>query len=157
MVKEFTHMDWALVLGGSRGLGLASAKKLAKHGMNICIVHRDRKADMEEIEKDFTEIRNNKVKLLSLNKDLLRADHQSEILSELKSVLGENGKVKCLLHSVAKGNLKPMSDEGSGNLTVLDFEITLQAMALSLYDWFKLLFDQHLLAKDCRVISFTSE
>ena len=47
MVKEFENNDWALILGGSRGLGLASAKKLAKHGMNICIVHRDRKSDMQ--------------------------------------------------------------------------------------------------------------
>jgi enoyl-[acyl-carrier protein] reductase I len=33
MVKEFEHKnEWALILGGSSGLGLATAKKLAKHG-----------------------------------------------------------------------------------------------------------------------------
>ena len=42
MVKEFKNKNyWALILGGSSGLGLATAKKLAKHGMNICIVHRN--------------------------------------------------------------------------------------------------------------------
>ena len=159
MVKEFENNDWALILGGSRGLGLASAKKLAKHGMNICIVHRDRKSDMPEIEEHFAEIRNCKVALMSLNRDLLRPEHKTEILNELKIILGEKGKVKCLLHSVAKGNLKPMAEEegGSSSLTILDFDITIQAMALSLYDWFKTLFKEQFLADDSRVISFTSE
>ena len=42
MVKEFENKkEWALIIGGSTGLGLATAKKLAKHGMNICIIHRN--------------------------------------------------------------------------------------------------------------------
>ncbi|MGB5321419.1 SDR family oxidoreductase [Lutimonas sp.] len=157
MVKEFGNNDWALVLGGSRGLGLASAKKLAKHGMNICIVHRDRKSDIPEIEKHFSEIRQSKVDLISFNRDLLRPEHKREVLNELKIILGNEGKVKCLLHSVAKGNLKPMTEGESSSLTVLDFEITIQAMALSLYDWFKSLFEEQFLAEDSRIISFTSE
>lgn len=157
MVKEFESSDWALILGGSRGLGLASAKKLAKNGMNVCIVHRDRKADLQEIEKEFLQIKNYGVSLLSFNKDILKKDDKLEILKELKNVLGEDGKIKCLLHSVAKGNLKPMIDESLTDLKPLDFELTIQAMALSLYDWFKSLFDDSLVAKDCRVISFTSE
>ena len=32
---------WALILGGSSGLGLATAKKLASHGYHILIIHRD--------------------------------------------------------------------------------------------------------------------
>ncbi|MCP4884508.1 MAG: SDR family oxidoreductase [Flavobacteriales bacterium] len=157
MVKEFENNDWALILGGSRGLGLASAKKLAKHGMNICIIHRDRKSDMPEIENHFSEIRDCQVAMISLNRDLLRAEHKKEILNELNMILGDQGKIKCLLHSVAKGNLKPMAESDSGSLSVLDFEITIQAMALSLYDWFKSLFDSKFLSEDCRVISFTSE
>lgn len=157
MVNEFKQNDWALILGGSRGLGLASAKKLARQGMNICIVHRDRKLDMPEIERHFSEIRESKVAMLSFNKDLLKIEDKREILDELKTALGEKGKIKCLLHSVAKGNLKSMLGEDSSKLAVLDFEITIQAMALSLYDWFTSLFQEQFLAKDSRVISFTSE
>jgi len=157
MVKEFDKNDWALILGGSRGLGLATAKKLAKHGMNICIVHRDRKSDLPIVEKHFNEIRESNVTLLSFNKDVLRVDHKSAIFDELKNAFGVSGKIKCLIHSIAKGNLKPMAAEGSHGLTVLDFEITVQAMALSLYDWFKSLFDENFFAEDSRVISFTSE
>ena len=52
MVKEFQNKNyWALILGGSSGLGLATAKKLAKHGMHICIVHRNRKSELTEIKE----------------------------------------------------------------------------------------------------------
>ena len=50
MVKEFKDKnEWALILGGSSGLGLATAKKLARHGMNICIVHRNSRSQQAEI------------------------------------------------------------------------------------------------------------
>ncbi|MDN3644391.1 SDR family oxidoreductase [Lutimonas halocynthiae] len=157
MVKEFKDNQWALILGGSRGLGLASAKKLASHGMNICIVHRDRKSDQDEIQQHFQEIKKMGVSFISFNKDLLNQDRKMEIIHDLKEILGENGKIKCLLHSVAKGNLKPMAAEGSKALSVIDIDITIRAMATSLFDWFKLVFDHDLFAKDSRVISFTSE
>ena len=48
--------EWALILGGSSGLGLATAKKLAAHGYNLFIVHRDRRADLQDIESDFKPI-----------------------------------------------------------------------------------------------------
>ena len=38
-----------------------------------------------------------------------------------------------------------------------DFEITLNAMALSLYEWTKALTDADLFASDARIVSFTSE
>ncbi len=157
MVKEFKENEWALILGGSRGLGLASAKKLASHGMNICIVHRDRKSDLLEIEKDFNEIRSYGVSFISFNKDLLKVDDKIQMIEGLKQVLKQQGKIKCLLHSVAKGNLKPMAAEDKSAMTSLDIEITIQAMAISLYDWFKSLYEANLFSSDSRVISFTSE
>ena len=68
MVKEFENKkEWALILGGSSGLGLATAKKLAKHGMNICIIHRNSRSQLDQIEKDFKEIRQNSVAFISYN------------------------------------------------------------------------------------------
>lgn len=157
MVKEFGQQDWTIIFGGSSGLGLASARKLAQHGMNMCIVHRDRRSDMQDIERQFSEIRKNGITLISFNRDMLQAGNKKDILSELKMSMGGKGKIKCLLHSVAKGNLKPMNREGEGSLTVSDIEITVHAMAVSLYDWFKLLFDEGMFSADARVISFTSE
>lgn len=156
MVKEFNKNDWALILGGSRGLGLASAKKLASQGMSICIVHRDRKSDLRQIEQDFNEIRDFGNAFISFNKDLLKENDKADILNSLKQEMGSSGRVKCLLHSVAKGNLKPMAD-GENSLTSLDFRLTVDAMAISLFDWFKSLYDADFFAEDARVISFTSE
>jgi enoyl-[acyl-carrier protein] reductase I len=158
MVREFENKNyWAIILGGSSGLGLATAKILAGHGMNICIVHRSRKTDMPEIRHHFDEIADQKVSFVSFNKDLLNSTNKTEMILDLKKAMGEKGKIKCLVHSVAKGNLKPMGFDGHKVLQVLDFSLTIDAMALSLYDWFTSLFGEGLFAKDARVISFTSE
>ena len=156
MVKEFKN-NWAVILGGSSGLGLATAKKLAHHGMNICIVHRNLKSEMPAIEDHFSEIKANNVSLINFNKDLLKPENRDEILKILLENLGKNNTVKCLIHSVAKGNLKPMVDEGKTELSMLDLEITVNAMGLSLYDWFKAIYATGKMAMDFRLISFTSE
>ena len=158
MVRRFQNTNyWALILGGSSGLGLASAKKLASEGMNICIIHRSSRAEMELINNEFSEIKKTEIEFLSLNKDVLNLQHQQDILTELKTVLGSDGKIRCLLHSIAKGNLKPMIGSENDSLSTEDFSITLQAMATSLYDWTKLIFNENLFAEDARILAFTSE
>lgn len=158
MVRRFENTNyWTVILGGSSGLGLASAKKLASEGMNICILHRSSRAEMESINKEFSAIKNENIKFLSLNKDVLNLEHQQDILTELKNVLGSEGKIRCLLHSIAKGNLKPMIGDENESLSADDFAITLQAMAISLYDWTKLIFNENLFAEDARIVAFTSE
>ncbi len=158
MNKEFEHKnEWALVLGGSSGLGLATAKKLAKHGLHICVVHRNSRSQKEEIENEFQEIKNENVQFLSFNIDALNTDKRDLVLASLQDKLGEKGKVKTLVHSIAKGNLKPMVSEDNQTLQNDDFQITINAMAISLYDWFKAVFDKNLFSEDARIISFTSE
>jgi enoyl-[acyl-carrier protein] reductase I len=158
MNKEFKDKNyWALILGGSSGLGLATAKKLAKHGMNICIVHRNSRAQEEEINKEFDAIRNEDTQLLSFNIDAFKPEKRDIVIQELLSNLGKNGKVKILVHSVAKGNLKPMVSQDKPILKNDDFALTINAMAISLYDWTKSLFEAKLFAEDARIISFTSE
>ncbi|MGO1585987.1 MAG: enoyl-ACP reductase FabI [Mesonia sp.] len=157
MVREFEHTNsWALILGGSSGLGLASAEKLAKHGMNLIILHRDRKVNLPKIHEEFESLKKEGIQLKSFNVDATNSEKIQENLSEIKSLLSEKGKIKVLLHSIAKGNLKPMHGEGN-TLSSLDFQITIQAMALSLYDWVKATFEAQLFHEDARVIAFTSE
>ncbi|WP_234109301.1 MULTISPECIES: SDR family oxidoreductase [Chryseobacterium] len=158
MVRRFENKNhWALILGGSSGLGLASAKKLASEGMNICVIHRNSRTEMETINKEFSFIKNEKVEFLSLNKDVLNPQHQQEIITELRTALGSVGKIRCLLHSIAKGNLKPMTGPETESLSADDFSITIHAMATSLYVWTKLIFNEDLFADDARVLAFTSE
>jgi enoyl-[acyl-carrier protein] reductase III len=158
MVKEFENKNyWALILGGSAGLGLASAKKLALHGCNIIVVYRSSRADVEMIEKEFESITATGADLISFNKDAMSVEKREAIVQDIQEKLGSEGKIRVLLHSIAKGNLKPMiADEGASLLND-DFHLTLESMAISLYDWTKLLFEKKLFAADARVISFTSE
>lgn len=102
----FSPQHWAVVLGGSSGFGLASARKLAAHGMNLCLVHRDRRGAMARIEPEFEAIRRTGVKLLTINADALDAATRGEILDRLAAELGDEGRVRLLLHSIAFGNLK---------------------------------------------------
>ncbi|WP_298755728.1 SDR family oxidoreductase [uncultured Psychroserpens sp.] len=157
MVKEFEHKNyWALILGGSSGLGLATAKKLAKHGMNICVIHRNSRSQETEINAEFDKIKAEGVTFKSYNVDAFKPEKRKQIISELDSVL-EGGKIRSLVHSVAKGNLKPMLDDEKPTLQNDDFNLTINAMAISLYDWTKSLFETKLFTEDARIISFTSE
>lgn len=148
---------WALIVGGSSGLGLATAKKLAKHGYHIIILHRDRRADMDVIEKNFAEIKAMGNECIAMNVDALNAEKRTAIISDIKEKLPSGEHIKVLVHSVAKGTLKPMYSKDTPTLTATDFRITFDAMALSLYDWTKALVSANLFASDTRIISFTSE
>jgi len=157
MVREFQNKNyWALILGGSSGLGLATARKLAAHGCNICIVHRNLRMQMPEIEVEFKKIENEGVAFISFNVDAGNEEKRTAVISELKKNMG-TGRIRALVHSIAKGNLKPMTAEEDDILTHEDIRLTLDSMAISLYDWTKALFDHRLFAEDARIISFTSE
>lgn len=157
-MKEFKNDNyWALILGGSSGLGLATAKKLAKHGMNICIIHRNPRAQEDEIIKEFDMIKLEGVQFKSYNVDAFKPEKREVMISDLKDSLGSEAKIRTLVHSVAKGNLKPMISNEKPTLKNDDFNLTINAMAISLYDWTTAIFEAKLFAKDARIISFTSE
>ena len=108
---RFNTDYWALILGGSSGFGLATAKKLSRHGMNICIVHRDRKGAMKQIELEYQEIRDTGVQVLTYNVNALSPEGVQQTLDGLQAGMGSNGRVRMLLHSIAYGNLKLLSQE----------------------------------------------
>lgn len=159
MVRKFEDKnEWAIILGASSGLGLATAKKLAKEGLNLCLVYRARKSDLAAIESEFeTIVSDSKVKLLHFNMDVVKPENRETILTQLEQALLKTGKVKCLIHSIAKGNLKPMASDDGRELQNDDFHITLENMAFSLYDWTKHVFSKKIFSEDARIISFTSE
>jgi enoyl-[acyl-carrier protein] reductase III len=157
-MNEFKDKNyWAVILGGSSGLGLATAKKLAVHGMNICIVHRSPRYMEEAIQKEFEIIKASEVGFMQFNRDAFNKMKQGTVISELKEVLGTEGTIRTLVHSVAKGNLKPMVSNEEPSLTHDDFAFTIKTMGISLYDWAKALFDAGLFSDDARIVSFTSE
>ena len=155
MVREFEgNNEWALILGSSSGLGLATAKKLAQHGLNLCLVYRARKSDNAGILELFQAIASkHQVEVLDFNVDIVKPENRAVVLDKLAG----KGAVKVLVHSIAKGNLKPMTSDDSRELQNDDFHLTLENMAISLYDWTKAVFSKQLFANDARIISFTSE
>ena len=149
--------QWALILGGSSGLGLATAKKLANHGCNLIVLHRDRRADMPQIKLEFKEVTSRGIQFKSFNIDATNEEKRIAVLKDIRSLLPVDEKIKVLVHSIAKGNLKPMGFREGHDLTNQDFSTTLNAMAVSLYDWTIDLLKWQLFDADARVISFTSE
>ena len=143
---------WALILGGSSGLGLASARKLAAHGMNICIVHRDRKSSLADLDAIFSEMRLSGSQVLSFNSDALIANTIATVISALPK-----NSIKVLIHSIAKGSVKPMLGEEGNTLTREDLDITLHAMGTSWYEWTRALIKNELFCPNARNIAFTSE
>ena len=112
---------------------------------------------MDDIETSFNEIRAFGNQLIALNADALNIEKRAVIISDIEHQLPEGHQIKVLVHSVAKGTLKPMYSISKSTLTDTDFRITFDAMALSLYDWTKALVATKLFASDTRIISFTSE
>ena len=152
MSFRFDSTQWALILGGSSGFGLATAKKLALEGMSICIVHRDRRGSMPRIEDDFAILRNAAPEFLALNTDALSPDGIALVTGVLKDKLGAKGRVAVLVHSIAYGNLKPLE-----LLEEEDLSRTIHSMGTSLLTWTKELKALGLFDADARVIGLTSE
>jgi len=159
MVKDFFDKnEWAIILGASSGLGLATARKLAYHGMNLCLVYRTRRSDLPAIADAYQKlVKEYGIQLIHFNVDAIKVEKRDAVLNALKQNLGKDGKVKTLVHSIAKGNLKPMQSTDTTELANDDFHLTIENMAISLYDWTKAVFKNNLFANDARVISFTSE
>lgn len=158
MTLAFDRAHWALILGGSSGFGLATAQKLARHGMNVAIVHRDRRGAMGAIEPRFEEIRRTGVGFLAVNCDALSEPGRTGALDALGGALGELGRVRLLMHSIAYGNLKPLvAAPGEPALEDEDFARTVYAMGTSLATWTQDVLARGFFSSDARVLSMTSE
>lgn len=102
---------WGIILGGSSGFGLATAQKLAAHGMNLCIVHRDRKGAMSRITPHFEALKQAGVEVRTYNVNALSAEDMTYVLDDLKSHMPADASVRMVLHSIAFGNLKLLAPE----------------------------------------------
>lgn len=150
-----TYNHYALILGGSQGLGYASALKLARNGWNLIIIHRDRRSALPDIEAKFKTIKQCGVDLKTFNIDATNSEKRKEFMHQLIKLLGDSGQIKLLLHSIAKGNLKAMTGDSPLNQT--DLQITANAMAYSFYDWSKDILESGYFAKHAKLLAFTSE
>lgn len=153
-LKQF-HKQWAIILGGSSGFGLAAVKKLASHGMNIAVLYRETRSSERELKEALTKLAEaNEVTILPFNINALDVSGREQFIEHVSNII-DRGSVKLLLHSIARGNLKPLM--GDNVLSVEDIQHTSYAMSNSLLDWARLLINHDLFNADARIIGLTSE
>ncbi|WP_420317679.1 SDR family oxidoreductase [Ekhidna sp.] len=144
----------ALIIGGSSGIGLASVKKLASHGCDIIIIHRDRRQgvmDLEEIVHSLKQANN--VSIISHNIDATNPEKISETVRSIKSSISQ---IDVVIHAVSRGNLKPFISDGA-KLSMQDLSLTIEAMGINLKVWVDELLDSNLLQNGSKILTLTSE
>jgi len=159
--EQFSHL-WAIVLGGSSGFGFASVEKLAFHGMNIAVLYRENAAAERTLKEKLTVLANTtQVTILPFNINALDTMGRDSFVQQFSSLAGKKHCVRLLLHSIARGNLKPLVQDGEdgGNdlLSVEDIQLTTYAMSTSLLDWTRTILQEGLFHEDARIIGLTSE
>ena len=158
MNKQFLD-QWAIILGGSSGFGLAAVEKLAVHGMNIAVLYRETSAAERSLKEKFDTLSATaNVRIDAYNMNALDPDSRQRFIEQFTVRAGRPQSVRLLLHSIARGNLKPLIDgPGADNLSVEDIRFTTYAMSTSLLDWARLLLEHSHFQADARIIGLTSE
>jgi len=143
--------QWALILGASSGIGAACARKLAESGFNIYGIYLRKPQSVIDDLTDYIKSQNVDVCFHKMN--AMNEDKRLEAISNLKDL----GQVKCFIHSIAFGTLKPMiSKNNESTLDSKNLDMTLSVMGSSLVYWSQALYQNNLLVKGSQIFSMTS-
>lgn len=162
--KQFSD-EWAVILGGSSGFGLAATEKLALHGMNIAVLYRETAAEEKLLKKKFSNLASaSGIIILPFNINALDAAGRKLFIQQFSAIVGKKNCVRLLLHSIARGNLKPLMvlqdsepKENNETLSIEDIQLTTYAMSTSLLDWARILLEEEFFFRDARIVGLTSE
>lgn len=171
MNKQFLD-QWAIILGGSSGFGLAAVEKLAAHGMNIAVLYRETSAAERALKERLGRVAATAgVMVDPYNINALDAASRESFVRQFAARAGRRHSVRLLLHSIARGNLKPLvpipdaaasafgatAADDPSLLSADDIRFTSYAMSTSLLDWARLLLQEGHFQPDARIIGLTSE
>lgn len=165
MPKQFND-QWAIILGGSSGFGLAAVEKLAAHGMNIAALYRETGAADRLLKERFATLTASlEVRIDAYNLNALEPASRESFIQQFAARAARRHSVRLLLHSIARGNLKPLAGAPESDrrtpetdiLTQEDIRFTTYAMSTSLLDWARLLLKEGHFQPDARIIGLTSE
>lgn len=152
---------WALILGGSSGFGMATIKKLAQNGMNIVSLYREMSKGDKSTKSKYQELsKNHKVSILPYNLNALDEEKMTEFVKEIKEIEDNQIRFDVILHSIARGNLKPLVNKEANEenwLSKEDIEGTTYAMGTSLLFWVRSLYKNGLIEQKAKILALISE
>jgi enoyl-[acyl-carrier protein] reductase III len=155
---------WALILGGSSGMGEATAITLAKAGYNICGIHLDFRAALAHVEEVKAAIEAAGVQALYINMNAADDEKRAGALAALGARFeaaraeGRHPYVRVVMHSLAFGSLVPfLAEDPKGAVDRKKMEMTQDVMANSLVYWVQDLWRGGFLDRGSKIYAMTSE
>jgi NAD(P)-dependent dehydrogenase (short-subunit alcohol dehydrogenase family) len=155
---------WALILGGSSGMGEATAITLAKAGYNICGIHLDFRAAVAHVEEVKAAIEATGAQALYLNMNAADDEKRAAALASLRErfdaseAAGRKPYVRVVMHSLAFGSLVPfLSEDPKAGVDRKKMEMTQDVMANSLVYWVQDLWRGGFLGEGSKIYAMTSE
>jgi len=159
MNKNELYGRWALILGASSGFGAATARALARAGMNIFGVHLDLRATLPRARQVVADIEALGRQAVFFNTNAADARKRARVLDQIeKTLTGDPAdSIHFLLHSLAFGTLLPfIADASEEAVSEAQMDMTLRVMAHSLVYWVQDLVRRNLLVRGSRVYALSS-
>jgi enoyl-[acyl-carrier protein] reductase III len=159
-----TRERWALILGGSSGMGEATARALAADGYNICGIHLDFRAALQHVEDLKADLAGLGREVLYINMNAADDEKRAAVLATLRERFdssedaGRHPYVRVVMHSLSFGSLVPyISDDPKGAVDRKKMEMTQDVMANSLVYWVQDLYRGGFLENGSKIYAMTSE
>ncbi len=111
------HRPWALITGGSSGMGLEYARRLAEMGCNLLLVSNQR----EELEKAASDLKRDEIQVIPHYQDLATETAAEELLAFCQS---ENLQIDILINNAGMFFFEELTTENESKaLTMMRLHI----------------------------------
>ncbi len=157
--SETLQGRWALILGASSGFGAATARALARAGMNIFGVHLDLRRTLDRAEAVVADIKAVGSRAVFFNTNAADARRRAKVIAKIQQTLRDDpaSAIHLMVHSLAFGSLLPyIADNPEEAISESQMEMTLRVMAHSLVYWTQDLVRAGLLQRGSRIYAMTS-
>jgi enoyl-[acyl-carrier protein] reductase III len=155
---------WALILGGSSGMGEATARTLAGAGYNIIGIHLDFRAALEHVAEVKAAIEANGVDALYINMNAADDEKRATAIRTIaerfaaSQAEGRHPYIRVVMHSLAFGSLVPfINADPKAAVDRKKMEMTQDVMANSLVYWVQDLLRAGFLERGSKIYAMTSE
>ncbi len=150
---------WALILGASSGFGAATARALAREGMNIFGVHLDPRRTLARAEDVVADIETTGRRAIFFNINAADRRRRRTAIERIGEALANDpaGSIHLLVHTLAFGSLRPfIADDPEEAVDESHMDMTLRVMAHSLVYWTQDLVRAGWLRQGSRVYALSS-